>query len=162
MANFKKAIAIVLKHEGGYVNDPVDAGGETNFGISKRSYPNLDIKRLTRQQAIDIYKRDFWDKHRLEEIKSDAVATKLLDTIVNIGPSSNAKFVQRVCNILADSRLAVDGVMGSKTLTLVNTIDEKKFLEQFRELQELHYKKIVMKDSSQQKFLAGWLVRAAS
>lgn len=162
MANFRKAIEIVLKHEGGYVNDPLDAGGETNFGISKRSYPNLNIKRLTRQEAIDIYKRDFWDKNRLEEIKSDDVATKLLDTIVNIGASPNAKIVQRVCNILTGSRLNVDGIMGTKTLTLVNTIDEQKFLEQFRELQELHYRKIVLKNPSQKKFLEGWLVRAAS
>ena len=47
----------VLKHEGGYVNDPTDLGGETNFGITKRFYPDVDIKNLTKEQAVEIYKR---------------------------------------------------------------------------------------------------------
>lgn len=61
---FDQAVAFVLaeKIEGGYVNDPRDPGGETKFGISKRSYPREDIKALTRDRAITIYKRDYWDK----------------------------------------------------------------------------------------------------
>lgn len=162
MSNFRKSIEIVLKHEGGYVNDPKDAGGETKFGISKRSYPHLDIKKLTRQQAIDIYKKDFWDVNRFEEIVSDDVATKLFDTTVNTGSVPAIKMAQRVCNILTNSKLKVDGIIGSKTISVVNSIGEKEFLEQFRELQKLHYEKIVLKDSSQKRFLEGWLKRAAS
>ncbi|KKK60142.1 hypothetical protein LCGC14_3027340, partial [marine sediment metagenome] len=52
MASFEKAIPIVLKHEGGYVHDKLDPGGETNFGISKRAYPMVDIKNLTQEQAV--------------------------------------------------------------------------------------------------------------
>uniref|UniRef100_UPI0039E582BF glycosyl hydrolase 108 family protein n=1 Tax=Klebsiella pneumoniae TaxID=573 RepID=UPI0039E582BF len=59
---FDDLIGRVLGHEGGYVNDPRDPGGETQFGISKRAYPNVDIKGLTRETAISIYKRDFWDR----------------------------------------------------------------------------------------------------
>lgn len=59
-SSWTKAISFVLAHEGGYVDDPRDSGGETNWGISKRSYPNVDIKNLTRNQAIGIYERDFW------------------------------------------------------------------------------------------------------
>jgi hypothetical protein len=58
--NFDRAIAFVLEHEGGYVNNPQDPGGETNFGISRRAYPDLDIKNLTKEQAIEIYKKDYW------------------------------------------------------------------------------------------------------
>jgi lysozyme family protein len=62
MLTFDKAFDRLIGHEGGYVNDPNDAGGETKFGISKRSYPHLNIKDLTREQAKAIYLEDFWDK----------------------------------------------------------------------------------------------------
>lgn len=59
--DFETAVTQILKYEGGYVNDPSDPGGETNFGISKRSYPTLDIANLTVDDAKAIYKRDYWD-----------------------------------------------------------------------------------------------------
>jgi len=57
--NFERCIAFVLRHEGGYVNDPRDPGGETKYGISKRAYPGLDIKNLTEEQAKEIYRQDY-------------------------------------------------------------------------------------------------------
>ena len=57
---FDEIIEVVLEHEGGYVNDPHDAGGETNFGIAKRWYPDVDIKNLTKEQAKKIYHQDYW------------------------------------------------------------------------------------------------------
>lgn len=60
MEQFAQAIEFTLSWEGGYVNDPGDAGGETNMGISKRSYPDLDIKNLTVEQAKAIYYADYW------------------------------------------------------------------------------------------------------
>lgn len=60
--NFEDAVELVLKHEGGYSNDSRDAGGETNYGISKSAYPNIDIKKLTKDDAIKIYRADYWDK----------------------------------------------------------------------------------------------------
>src|SRR5688500_3822527 len=59
--NFDTAFDRLIGHEGGYVNDPQDPGGETNWGISKRSYPNVDIKALTRDGAKAIYLADFWN-----------------------------------------------------------------------------------------------------
>lgn len=67
---FEEAVEFVLAYEGGYVNDPNDPGGETNFGISKRAYPNVDIKNLTREDVIDIYRRDYWDRCRCGELPS--------------------------------------------------------------------------------------------
>lgn len=58
--NFAVACGFVLKHEGGYVNDPDDPGGETNFGISKRYNPNVDIKNLTEREAAEIYLKKYW------------------------------------------------------------------------------------------------------
>jgi hypothetical protein len=58
--NFALACGFVLKHEGGYSNDPNDPGGETNFGISKRYHPNVDIKNLTERGAAEIYLKEYW------------------------------------------------------------------------------------------------------
>lgn len=82
--SFLTAVAVVLEHEGGYVFDVHDPGGETNFGISKRSYPELDIKRLTRDDAIAIYHRDFWVPLGCEELPP-LVALFHLDAGVNHG-----------------------------------------------------------------------------
>jgi hypothetical protein len=60
--NFPLALAFVLRWEGGFVDDPRDPGGITKYGISQKSYPELDIKSLTKVQAAEIYKRDYWNR----------------------------------------------------------------------------------------------------
>lgn len=87
---FEDCIAEILKHEGGYVNHKHDPGGETNFGISKRSYPNVNIKKLTIEQATEIYKRDFWDKLKIEELPVD-IRLIYFDCAVNQGPNRAAQ-----------------------------------------------------------------------
>jgi lysozyme family protein len=76
---------LLLDIEGGYVNDPNDPGCETNFGISKKSYPNVDIKNLTRSQAIAIYNRDYYLKYRVGEIENHDVEATLLIALVHGG-----------------------------------------------------------------------------
>ena len=68
LTSFDEIIELTLEHEGGYVHDPKDLGGETNFGIAKRFYPDVDIKNLTKDQAKDIYKRDYWDKNKVDDL----------------------------------------------------------------------------------------------
>ena len=92
---FEKAVAIVLKHEGGYVNNPKDPGGETKFGISKRSYPKEDIKNLTIERAKQIYYNDFWIKCNFYKISSDSIAFKLFDLGVNTGCAGATKIASR-------------------------------------------------------------------
>lgn len=165
MANFQTAIEFVLNHEGGYVNDPADPGGETKYGITKRSYPRLDIKNLTVQQAKEIYYRDFWIKNKFDMIVSDSVAQKCFDTAVNIGSVKAVTLIQRACNLIdtdPTKRLKVDGIIGPKTLNFVNTIDESTFLFVFRDLQAEYYKALVRRKPKKKKFLQGWLNRAAS
>ena len=65
LTEFNEIIEVVLHHEGGYVNDPKDPGGETNFGIAKRSHPDVDIKNLTKDGAKEIYKEHYWDKNKI-------------------------------------------------------------------------------------------------
>lgn len=99
--NFRDCIERVLGHEGNYVNDPEDPGGETKWGISKRSYPKLNIKTLTRDQAIDIYERDFWDKVHTDALP-DVVDYQLLDSAVNSGIGQSIRFLQRALGVADD------------------------------------------------------------
>lgn len=99
--DFEKAIKRVLGHEVGYVNDPEDPGGETKWGISKRSYPDLDIAALTRDHAIAIYERDFWERihHR---VLPDALDFQLLDSAVHSGIEQSIRFLQRALHVADD------------------------------------------------------------
>lgn len=81
---FSIAVAQVLKWEGGYVNDPRDPGGETNFGIAKRSHPDVDIGSLTREGAIAIYLKEYWTP-LLELDLPRGTLLFALDTAVNCG-----------------------------------------------------------------------------
>ncbi|MFS8082999.1 MAG: glycosyl hydrolase 108 family protein, partial [Ginsengibacter sp.] len=60
-SDFDAAVDSVLGEEGGYVNNPADPGGETQWGISKRAFPDVDIKALTRDAAKALYKAHYWD-----------------------------------------------------------------------------------------------------
>ena len=87
--NFDLAFSLVIGHEGGYVNDPRDPGGETKFGISKKSYPNLNIRLLTLADAKRIYLRDYWNRLQLDRLP-DAVRFDLFDAAVNSGLTTAA------------------------------------------------------------------------
>lgn len=95
--DFDKAIAFVLKWEGGYSYDPDDPGGETNFGITKKSYPELDIKNLTAGQARDIYYRDYWLAVGADilDFPLDIIA---FDTAVNCGAGRTNKWLSTGLN----------------------------------------------------------------
>ncbi|OZI20494.1 hypothetical protein CAL26_23660 [Bordetella genomosp. 9] len=101
MVDFRTAIERVLGHEGGYVNDPRDPGGETKWGISKRSYPHLDIKNLSRDQAIEIYERDFWLKIHADELY-DGIAYQGLDYAINSGIRQAILGLQQALGVPAD------------------------------------------------------------
>lgn len=99
---FAQALAFTLQREGGYVNDPDDPGGETNYGLSKRAYPDLDIHDLTLETAALVYRRDYWERpgfNRVAEV-APAVAVRLFDLGVNCGTATAAKMLQRAINVL--------------------------------------------------------------
>ncbi|MFA6204442.1 MAG: glycosyl hydrolase 108 family protein [Gallionella sp.] len=121
---FLRAIDRVLGHEGGYVNNPKDPGGETNWGISKRSYPSVSIKELTRNQAIAIYHRDFWIPAHCEDL-SDGAGYQLLDSAVNSGIAQSIRFVQRAVGV------ADDGIYGPMTRAASQKMSESDFILRF-------------------------------
>jgi lysozyme family protein len=122
--NYPKCLEVILKSEGGYVNDPHDAGGETNMGISKRAYPNLDIKNLTKQQVSDIYHKDYWNKVQGDALPSglDLVA---FDSAVNSGPAQSVKWLQNALTIKAD------GVLGPVTLVALQKVPVASVIDKF-------------------------------
>lgn len=158
---FESAIVKVLKDEGGYVNHPADPGGETNFGISKRSYPNVDIKGLTVEKAKDIYYADFWKTGPYDALVCGPLAEKVFNTAINAGNSRAFKLLQEAANACG-AKLVVDGAVGPKSITAINTLDGTKVLAEFRAAQARFYNNLVAKDPSKKVFLKGWLIRAAS
>ena len=115
--NFDESCDRLLGHEGGYVNDPDDPGGETKWGISKRSYPDLDIKNLTREQAKAIYRRDFWDRIHADKLP-DGVAFQAFDFAVNSGIETAVRHLQRALGV------ADDGYWGPVTQAAAALVDE--------------------------------------
>ena len=113
-SNFDRCLEEVLRHEGGYVNDPHDPGGETNMGISKRSYPKEDIKGMTRARAAEIYRRDYWDRLHADHLPPP-LALLTFDAGVNCGVSRSARWLQVAVGAKPD------GEIGSRTLLAVRT-----------------------------------------
>lgn len=158
---FRRAVEVVLKHEGGYVNDPSDPGGETRWGISKRSYPDLDIASLTREEAIAIYKRDWWDRYGYGRIKGADVAAKLMDMAVNMGPGTAHRLLQQAL-VWIGHPVRIDGIIGPETIGATNAADPDRLLQALRYLSAQHYYQLVRANRRLERFLVGWLKRAYS
>lgn len=109
---FDEAFEKLIGHEGGYVNDARDPGGETNWGISKRSYPAVDIKALTLDGAKLIYRRDFWDRCRADQLPAE-LRFDLFDGAVNSGVVQSVRWLQQSVGAVDD------GVLGPLTLAAV-------------------------------------------
>lgn len=158
---FERLIGFVLEHEGGYVNDPDDPGGETKYGVSKKSYPHVDIASLTIEQAKDIYYEDWWLPLKCPQIHDDKVAQKYLDTCVNTGKGTGTKILQRALQMIG-YRITVDGAIGPKTLAAVNAADPQALLVAMRQQQKAHYEQLIQKNPKLEKFRRGWMARANS
>lgn len=99
--NFDTAFDRLIGNEGGYSNNPADPGGETNWGISKRSYPNVDIKNLTRDGAKAIYRPDFWNRIHADELNG-GVAFQAFDFAVNSGIETAVRKLQTAVGVADD------------------------------------------------------------
>jgi len=162
--SYLDAFNAVIGYEGGYTNDSSDRGGETKYGISKRSYPNRDIANLTLEDAKAIYYVDFWHQLRLDEVTDYQIAFEIFDTAVNCGVTTAAIIAQKALNFLG-GKLDIDGVMGSKTVEALNVWSEhdpEALHKALNGYQFMHYERIVTKNPSQTKFARGWLKRIQS
>ena len=128
---FSHALDLVLEHEGGYVNHPEDPGGETNYGISKRAYPDLDIANLTKDQAGEIYYQDYWCPIQGDSLP-DPVALMTFDAAVNLGIRRASRMLQRAAQAYPDGyvgpntiRAVTEAYRGSEELFLAELADRR-------------------------------------
>jgi lysozyme family protein len=158
---FLSAINVILDHEGDYVDDPDDCGGETKFGISKRSYPHLDIPTLNLDAAKAIYYQDYWEPQRYHEIENLPLIIKLFDLAVNMGSRMAHRLIQRALRS-AGNNVVEDGLLGPKTIAAINAVDISDLLAALKSEAAGYYRSLAVSNPKQRKFLKGWLNRAYS
>lgn len=166
MAQFAPAIAGVLEHEGGLVDNPRDPGGVTNFGISQQQYPQVNIRYLTREEAETIYERDYW---RFGGLTSQRLANKMLDIYVNLPPAHAIRLLQIALTSIGISHVVIDGVFGDHTISSANLCcsnpdgsgaNEDKLIDELKAQLMFYYLTDVRNDDSKFPFLSGWIRRA--
>lgn len=150
MDQFRTFIERLLSHEGGYVNHPADPGGETKWGISKRSYPKVNIRNLSREAAIEIYRTDFWQRSQADDLPP-AVGFQLLDAAVNSGIGQATRWLQKAAGV------ADDGVIGPVTLAALQCADPNDLVLRFN-AERLEF---MTRLSTWDKFGKGWARRIA-
>ena len=166
MADFKQALDKLLDLEGRKLtNDASDRGGETQCGISKRSFPNWPGWNLKgdyttsegiRTAVMNLYFDEFWTPLHCDEMPQ-AIADKLLDMAVNLGRKTAVEMLQRA---LGFTELNIDGIVGPMTVGNVLSSKCEELLIGLRARQLRRYFAIVHADESQTKFLDGWIRRA--
>ena len=155
MAKFELAIPIVLKEEGGYVDDPHDHGGRTRYGISQKAYPNLDIKNLTVDDAKAIYQRDYW---QYDGIQDQAIANKVFSLAVLCYPRTANRLLQ-LATTACGHVVVCDGRLGPITLNAVNAIPPDELLTTLKQEAVEHFQRIVAQNPEDDRFLDGWINR---
>lgn len=148
---FDDAFERLIGHEGGYVNHPADPGGETKFGITKRSYPGEDIKGMTLSRAKQIYARDFWAPAGCDLVPAE-IKFDLFDMAVNAGVKGAIKALQ------ASVGETVDGVLGPRTLQAVQSANPTRLAARFNGFRLEHMASL----NTWPAFGRGWARRVAS
>jgi lysozyme family protein len=161
VSGFRSALAITLRYEGGYVNDPDDRGGATNYGVTQDTYDawrigqGLDVRpvrKIEHTEAQDIYFQSYWIKGNCEALPWPLNAAHF-DACVNHGVAGATRILQRAVGVAADGRF------GPVTRAAVSAAD-KDLLFRDMLLERLQfYDDIVDGRPSQVKFLRGWLKR---
>jgi hypothetical protein len=139
IGNFEQCLAFVLKSEGGYVDDPNDPGGATKFGVTLNTMSNWrktnvtkdDMRDLTINDVMPIYRQWYWDRCRCDQLPS-GVDYCVFDAAVNSGCSQSVKFLQAALNV------TVDGLIGPHTIGASSQRDASELIEQFCE-ERLHF-----------------------
>lgn len=182
-ARFDRAIGYTLHHEGRYVDDPDDPGMATNFGISLRFLLSRgeierfdydgdgdldadDVRAMSLEQASEVYRQSFWLPW-FEDLSSEALAIKVFDFGVNMGPLQCGKLLQRSYNemVPASARLYVDGKLGpisQQALSMLSADSERILISDLEDHAARFYYALAEKRAASRKYLFGWLRRAYS
>ena len=161
MADFEKAVVAVLEHEKGFVDHPLDRGGPTNYGITQATLSRYlrrpasvdDVKFMPVSTARAIYRAEYWQAIKGDDIESQEVANYCLDMAVLRGVGAAPKAIQIVLGVKAD------GAIGPKTLAALNASKPSRFLLDFYRVCSRAFVNIVVSNTPQVVFLNGWLNR---
>lgn len=161
MANYKELVPFILRWEGGFTNNKNDRGGWTCKGVTLATFRSVyganktpnDLKYITTEQWMHIFKKLFWDKCKADQIEDQSVANMLVDWAWNAGAINPIKALQRCVGVTAD------GIVGSRTLAAVNSRSPLALFGQLREKRIAYYKSIAEGDPRQKVNLKGWLNR---
>ena len=182
MAKIEKALDILYKLEFSNENDVLERNatedGWTFMGIYQGAFPQLDLWKVIRQKMQQyngdmklvgsmlynnatvremveaFYKKEFWDKARLDEVVSQQIANEIFVAGVNMGMKKAVMLAQKLVCVPAD------GVMGPKTLTAINKYDDAMFDEMYDILETDHYEMIIADNPSKRIYAKGWRNRA--
>ena len=160
MDPFDKAIEYVLGNEGdNYVNTKHE---RSKYGINEKWHPDVDVKSLTRDEAVEIYRERYWQKYKLDLLPK-RVAIKAFDTVVNVGPVQGVLFAQRAINAQRRGHphsITEDGIMGPETAGAASQINEDEALDFMAQEQAGFYKRLTDRQPEKKQYLKGWLNRA--
>lgn len=160
--NFDKAFELVIGHEGGFTNDRRDRGnwtsgrighGElkgTKYGISAMTYPDLDIPNLTLDQSKAIYKRDFWDRIKGDDLPA-GIDFITFDMAINHGITKGVSMMQQAI------RASADGRVGPQTIERASKADPRDALIEIAAIRGLFYSQI----GTVKTYGKGWYRRQA-
>ena len=158
LSNWQKSFELMLKSEGGYVNNPADPGGMTNLGVTKATWENwvgresdeAEMRGLTPEKVEPLYKKKFWDAVRGDELPVglDYLA---FDFAVNAGPGRSIKIMQSAVGVTPD------GGFGPMTMAAVQAVDPVELIERFSQAKEDFYRSL----NTFSTFGKGWLNRVA-
>ena len=158
---FDEALRHVLKSEGGYVNNPADPGGATNYGIIQKTYnaylkskgrPAQHVRAITMAEVGEIYERDYWKPSKCDALPP-ALRLVHFDCAVNCGVVTAAKLLQEAIGT------AVDGKIGPATIAAAEAADVRVSVENYLWLRARYYARISERNHALRQFIAGWIFR---
>lgn len=185
-SEFDKAIVHVLKNEGGLSNDKSDRGGITNYGISynflkrasaqekdlmskvdlngNKKIDSYDISNMTKKEAEDIYKEEWWNKYGYGNLDYQPLATKIFDISVNMGPMRAAIILRKAClSFNYPSNMKNSPYLSVRETNFINSLTKKekdKIIMNIISISIDFYQSLAKNNPSQQKYLKGWIKRA--
>lgn len=164
MADSTKLMPHILKFEGGFANDAADSGGATMKGVTLATFRRFygpsctvgQLRDITDEQWLHIFKTGYWDKCRADDIESQSVADAIVDWAYNSGPGTAIRKVQTILQI------KVDGIIGPQTLKAINDTDAEWLFDKIQSSRISFVEAIVHDKPSQAKFINGWKNRINS